>query len=1164
MSIVTPPSEENSRATTTEEHYNSRTFSPVLKTNRIVLTSIEEQRIKVRVDFSLNLVRPSSASLGENTISSALQNLDYENLFLVFVAYDNTNTSRVRGLFNGQSSTSFSDLFKGPEGQQFMQTGGLVKRISNVVEEVLSRPARQVAAAGYYNSQNIEYEYSSTVELEYDSSELVPAQDLTGLFLLGGICLIPPPTDGEVVPEIPNFELSYSMPITELTYDKLADFTQIPDSYGGSSLTISPSRVRSIFYINDPRPEYTEVNLRPYSGPYSQSPETGEWYAGLSSDNTGPRLEIRNTVNRKVSTSTQLWATPETIAGLSSIGQYQTTGEDLNNFIKTLNNINPTTYTFNDSIMKARQMAYYSRESQKDKTNSIIAPWSREATWLYKDPDETDDDLQSSYNCIIGIRFFDLIAQNSLLGFLLKTHLQLWKSGQMESGAIINEILSSSNIIKMSILRRRLTNAAYNNNDQDTKVYGDFQKNQINTNVADLYDNLETQSYYSSGARYSSAPLFESPAVSVEEVEMDWQFYTPQEEAIQDEDDDFQIDTFLTRSFLLKDYEMFYNLDFGKYTYDVEIYANDGIKKVLDTHINSLSEKLLNLDRNIKILSQPVVWNDSKTTIESGHYDQYKRRFYNVPEEFLEEYLESLRLVMNEVNRSFCLITGVPNILPKVQDVEDNNDQITAFLSLLDPRGTSTTLDTINLFYKKSKLACDVLKGVLKDTFFTTATYDSRISSDKAIRSTEEIHVPNATGHNSCIIYKKAKTGIVHDASETNKLVANYDFPFTSLLSEFGNFMRSAAEQAARSRAIAEIARGRQETLADRNITITDPGSVSFPNVYSDNLITFENPYATNPNTRNFPIFNLNFVPNSFETIITPTLDISLGTNLQKSYVNINTMNNNITSGVKKFLRTGANVGSNYKILGNSSQSSYKITNQQYNSANPGVKANIDAKLFVSSQLDANLTGATAKDDIYNYSLVSSGEDTRFTGTTGGAIKVEDIALHAISIVGIEGEDSLLTDEVKSTIVGAIVESKSDIDFINNIRNKYKDLIQMREALGKMFQVFNRISTLNISNSVFGGQKTYKKIFEEGINVKDQTKLDIQVDKNKFNDESCKLYTLSPKGEKIKISKLPDIRKTTQKGAVQKIALIKAEKVSVSENNTNKVAKVNNATLIRL
>ena len=122
----------------------------------------------------------------------------------------------------------------------------------------------------------------------------------------------------------------------------------------------------------------------------------------------------------------------------------------------------------------------------------------------------------------------------------------------------------------------------------------------------------------------------------------------------------------------------------------------------------------------------------------------------------------------------------------------------------------------------------------------------------------------------------------------------------------------------------------------------------------------------------------------------------------------------------------------------------------------------------------------------------------------------------------------------------------------------------MREALGKMFQVFNRISTLNISNSVFGGQKTYKKIFEEGINVKDQTKLDIQVDKNKFNDESCKLYTLSPKGEKIKISKLPDIRKTTQKGAVQKIVLIKAEKVSVSENNTNKVAKVNNATLIRL
>ena len=46
---------------------------------------------------------------------------------------------------------------------------------------------------------------------------------------------------------------------------------------------------------------------------------------------------------------------------------------------------------------------------------------------------------------------------------------------------------------------------------------------------------------------------------------------------------------------------MFYNLDFGKYTYDVEIYASDGIKKFLDTRINSLSQKLSTLDRNIKI-----------------------------------------------------------------------------------------------------------------------------------------------------------------------------------------------------------------------------------------------------------------------------------------------------------------------------------------------------------------------------------------------------------------------------------------------------------------------------------------------------------------------------------------------------------------------------------
>ena len=62
---------------------STATINPALKINRVVLSHEEGQVVDVRVDFSLNLIRPTTIDQTQDSITRALTEMAYQDLWLV-------------------------------------------------------------------------------------------------------------------------------------------------------------------------------------------------------------------------------------------------------------------------------------------------------------------------------------------------------------------------------------------------------------------------------------------------------------------------------------------------------------------------------------------------------------------------------------------------------------------------------------------------------------------------------------------------------------------------------------------------------------------------------------------------------------------------------------------------------------------------------------------------------------------------------------------------------------------------------------------------------------------------------------------------------------------------------------------------------------------------
>ena len=156
------------------------------------------------------------------------------------------------------------------------------------------------------------------------------------------------------------------------------------------------------------------------------------------------------------------------------------------------------------------------------------------------------------HNVYFGIDYYKIIRTNSKYGHFLNS---LRNSGHW--GAQL-DILAKSDIASMTILRRRITNEPYGNGvfGADAYKYHDLSE----------YDEIMITTADRPSGRFSMK-LEEARNDKAHIKEMNVS-YEP------------GVGT-LIRSFWIKDYDLFENINFGKYTYILELEIKDGIKEFL-------------------------------------------------------------------------------------------------------------------------------------------------------------------------------------------------------------------------------------------------------------------------------------------------------------------------------------------------------------------------------------------------------------------------------------------------------------------------------------------------------------------------------------------------------------------------------------------------------
>lgn len=1108
---------------------NRDNYYPVLKTRRVSLSQRGGRYLVINIDYSINLVRPGRQS--QDVLTEFMNHRSGNSTIKVcFMVLDERTKSLVSDMATkSMANKTIRGLPTDPRFTYLQETNGLHKvLLRDVIHQSVDRinytTVTDLGGATRYETHN-------TLEIQYDmkhnkgildnpgmsifSEEFSAAgvDFLESLHLVGYLELPHDRLDrvDNLPPELVN------MPITEITYDLLLE---------NAGILRAPT-TRQIFFVDDSSLDFQSINLQPYSGPAFFDRASGRWRAGANQRSAGPTLSVRTVRNRKIVIDAPPVDLNPPRAPIGPIGvDLETAGQSLERYVESL----PTTATYLNPEVKVSMMVAKSIQSSARNSNAFIEPWTPVSAWITKDDNLDDELLESSYNSIIGIKYFDLIKQNSILGELLDYHDQ--NKANPLSAEILLRVYTFSKILKMTVIRRRLSSQPYSHSPQDSKDYADFQENQENKIVIESSDDSDPSvNFLLSGILPASLP-----AAEISEVRLDFDdsdLSADGQAAVAEANDTARDAMSLfraTRSFLVRDYELFYNLDFGKYTYDVDIMIKDGMKELLQSYTNGLRTSLRVYNNLLKQLSIPIR-KDEASQRDIGSYDYYAKRFSGPSVTTLkDDFSSATETLINQVRKSVYFMTATDPFdgTQGVLSAEDLKDKLNITMA-------STKLEDLEYFSEKVGNVLQSLETIAKDTF---------IRSDlQANNNTEEVHVPNATGHNASIIRAYAKTGIVHDAESTTKLMADYGSVFRNFLTDdLTTFINTArARIAARNLS--------PETLGGLNLpqVATGPLQADFPTPFDDSAA---------PGYRDLVDFDDALLqPVEFSVIPARRLQLEPDPRLSPQDFDPSVPTS------RRITQKSTITNSDFDAPGHV----IKIKGTEFYEASTATKSIQQLKIFKMMSPESHTMGLASKGLDFDYSYLSSrvaGITSAF-GSGPSSQSLRSLGETALRLSAID--DSYLSKEVKSAILESIVEEKDDKKFTDLIENRFKDLTKIRDSLKKTYDIFNRllsVSRLGISSDFYN--RTAEREYSLGKNT-DTLRPELQLQKDPFQSKQAVLTTFSKTGEvrvhptKQTLNNLVGKRAST--GAeVKKVKLLKFE-TSEEKDNT---ASVNNAILLEI
>lgn len=1112
---------------------NRTNHYPIIRINRAHISQTDNFSLKIRIDYSLNLTRPGFNGT-KDVITDYLNSPEArDGVNISFMVLDDRNESLVREFFNYPSLiNTMLNRHSDDRFARFDETGGwqsipLRDALLQSSDLELRTTVTDMGGESHYETYNfIEFEY----RLHDFFSNIVPGQsvfqetagtDLSSLdntSLKAGLHLVafmemPYMTYIQSLVNTPE-ELK-SFPITEMVYERLLQPT------GNGALR--PPQSRKIYFINDNNPDFSNINGLPYTGPAFFT--NGFWYAGTDG-NIGPRLQIRVVPNTKVSVDAPPLASESLLPAFNQ-SLRQEVGQDLEDYIRS----NQSTSLFTSRSKIAELMVADSIAAMSHKKNHFIEPWSYKHTWITAVDDEVDGQLGSSYNCIFGIKYYDLIKNNTSFGGLMDYHYGLQ---DRRSKDIVRDIYKKTKIMNMRITRRRLSHDAFNNNDQCAPTYTDFEENQSNPVI------IQTADYSTPGIDFLVAGIrkVQNAQASIEEVRLNLEVdeNSTQENTINElTREEIEQGTFvtrsdlLTRSFMIKDYELYYNLDHGKYTYDVEVIIKDGSRELLEEYISKLRTAIRGYSSQIAFLSAAVIRNPAGQ-IEQGFYDYQVRRFFGVTAGDAVAFASRVNRLLQDINTSVYFLTGR---VPFPGHSQQPGTEFFEMISRLDPRSGTTRVEDMEFLREESNKILSSLEGLLESAFL-------KQKSPKP-SSYVEVHVPNATANNSSFIFAKAKTGIIHDAEDTSKLVT--DFGIYGGLDQF-------------------LRRARAEAFSDDLQTELPPTST--PPIVQD----FPTPYGDIvPPLRPEIDFNLEYMePLSFLTLNAPRLDIATPLfTLPTARLQLEGTLDPITNPIRKPMQSYENTFQPASAPYATSRAAVRVTKTDFINSNFTQKSIKENKILALASPGSHLMGLASKDPSFDARHIPSsvGNIDVFFGGKAFNSDYREVAKFAIQKLPLKF--AALTDDLKKTIIDELIDSVDVEQFTTRIEDNYKELSDMRDHLGDVYSMFNRLMSLGdfaIKTNIFS--KTQETRFKFGLE-KDTTEIVSEYNKDPFQKKRANLVSFDLKGNTVKHASMTKAtqgfrsnRTLKRKTKIKEVKLFKLEVNAVKDN----IATVNNAVLV--
>ena len=304
---------------------------------------------------------------------------------------------------------------------------------------------------------------------------------------------------------------------------------------------------------------------------------------------------------------------------------------------------------------------FYQKQVNQPGLKITTGKSSNPITWIKTS--EMDSDIKGYQATQFGIMFDRLIRNNSRYGFFLDLVRQ---NGPISYGNITiseQEMIRNSRIVNLSIYRKRLGNEPYSNNPVGTKVYDVYDTDEIGKFMGSASDIKSSRFYKSLKYTVHPEPKWYKNQRNRDESsilglapELDSSTRNPIatiSEVPIERDSPGQPTEKYVRYFQIKDYEMYRDINFGMYTYEIVLFFEDNIKSTILVILSSFQRLIKRYKTFLSYASRPYRAS-GEASMQNGSYDVVTGKYTESFKRFASQNYESS--IANLVNLYASLV----------------------------------------------------------------------------------------------------------------------------------------------------------------------------------------------------------------------------------------------------------------------------------------------------------------------------------------------------------------------------------------------------------------------------------------------------------------------------------------------------------------------------